>query len=97
LARSIRRLNWENELMRLVILAASTAALLVCAGAAAAQTPAPADIIKAWDKDGDGAVSKDEWTAAGRPAERFDMVDANKDGKISADELATAMKAMQQK
>ena len=67
------------------------------AGAASAQAPAPADIIKNWDKDGDGAVSKDEWAAAGRPAERFDAVDANKDGKISAAELAAAMAAMRQR
>ena len=82
--------------MRTLILAASAAALLASAGAAAAQQqmPAPADIIKHWDKDGDGAVSKDEWTAAGRPAERFDMVDANKDGKVTAAELEAAMAAM---
>ena len=83
--------------MRILILAASAAALLASAGAASAQMPAPTDIIKAWDKDGDGAVSKDEWVAAGRPAERFDIVDANHDGKITVDELTAAMKAMQQR
>ena len=85
--------------MRTLILAASAAALLASAGGAAAQQqmPAPADIIKQWDKDGDGAVSKDEWTAAGRPAERFDAVDANKDGKITAAELEAAMAAMRQR
>jgi Ca2+-binding EF-hand superfamily protein len=82
--------------MRLLILAAG-ATLLASAGAASAQMPAPADIIKQWDKDGDGAVSKEEWIAAGRPAERFDLVDANKDGKITAEELTAAMKAMQQR
>lgn len=80
--------------MRKIILAASAAAILASAGAAFAQMPAPADLVKNWDKDGDGAVSKDEWTAAGRPAERFDMVDANKDGKITAAELEAAMAAM---
>lgn len=85
--------------MRTLILAASAAALLASAGAAAAQQqmPAPADIVKQWDKDGDGAVSKDEWIAAGRPAERFDVVDANKDGKISVEELTAAMAAMRQR
>jgi Ca2+-binding EF-hand superfamily protein len=87
--------------MRTLILAASAAAMLASAGAAAAQQPqqmpAPADIIKQWDKDGDGAVSKDEWVAAGRPAERFDVVDTNKDGKISVEELAAAMAAMRQR
>ena len=59
--------------------------------------PAPADIVKQWDKNGDGAVSKEEWTAAGRPAERFDVVDANKDGKVTAAELEAAMAAMRRR
>ena len=77
--------------MRTLIFAA---ALLASAGAASAQAPAPADMIKNWDKNGDGAVDRAEWTAAGRPAERFDMVDANKNGKVTAEELAAAMAAM---
>ena len=80
--------------MRILILAAVSATVLGLAGVASAQTPAPADIIKAWDTNGDGAVSKDEWTAAGRPAERFDAVDANKDGKITVEELTAMMERM---
>jgi Ca2+-binding EF-hand superfamily protein len=81
--------------MRNVIFAATAAAaLLAGAGAALAQMPAPADIIKNWDKNGDGVVDKDEWVAAGRPAERFAAVDANKDGKVTAAELEAAMAAM---
>ena len=83
--------------MRKLVFAAVTAAMLAGAGVASAQMPAPADMIKNWDKNGDGAVSKDEWVAAGRPAERFDAVDANKDGKITAEELAAAMAAMRQR
>ena len=83
--------------MRTIIFAAATAALLAGASVAQAQMPAPADIVKQWDKNGDGAVSKDEWVAAGRPAERFDIVDANKDGKVTAEELAAAMAAMRQR
>jgi Ca2+-binding EF-hand superfamily protein len=75
--------------MRLLILAA---ALLAAAGSAVAQ-PTAADIIKQWDTNKDGVVDKAEWVAAGRPAERFDMVDANKDGKITAEELTAAMAA----
>jgi hypothetical protein len=77
-------------------------AILVAIGLAAvaaptfAQMPAPADIVKNWDKDGDGAVSKEEWVAAGRPEARFAIVDANKDGKVTAEELEAAMKAMRQ-
>ena len=83
--------------MRTIIFAATAAAAIAAAGAAQAQMPAPADIVKNWDKDGDGAVSKDEWVAAGRPAERFDAVDANKDGKVTAPELEAAMAAMRQR
>ena len=80
--------------MRKLIGLATAVAILAVAGAASAQMPAPADMIKNWDKNGDGAVTKDEWAAAGRPAERFDIVDANKDGKIVAAELEAAMAAM---
>ena len=80
--------------MRKVIFAAVAAATLAAAGAASAQMPAPADLIKTWDKNGDGAVDKAEWTAAGRQADRFDAVDANKDGKITTAELEAAMAAM---
>jgi Ca2+-binding EF-hand superfamily protein len=79
--------------MRKIIFAAAAAALLA-AGAAQAQMPAPADIVKNMDRDRDGAISKDEWTAAGRPAERFDAVDANKDGKVSVAELEAVLAAM---
>lgn len=79
-----------------LILAAASAALLAAGGAARAQMPSPADIIKAWDKNGDGAVDKQEWVAAGRPAERFDLVDANHDGKVTAEELQAAMAKMRQ-
>ncbi len=81
--------------MRPFLLAAAFA--LAAAGVAQAQMPAPADLIKRWDTDGDGAVSKAEWTAAGRPAERFAMVDANKDGKVTAAEMEAAMAAMRQR
>ncbi|HEV2531148.1 EF-hand domain-containing protein [Phenylobacterium sp.] len=83
--------------MRTLILAASAAAMLAVATTASAQAPAPADIIKAWDKDGDGTVDKAEWIAAGRPAERFDLVDLNHDGKITVEELTAAMAAMRQR
>jgi Ca2+-binding EF-hand superfamily protein len=81
--------------MRPVLIAATIA--LAAASVAQAQMPAPADLLKRWDTDGDGAVSKAEWTAAGRPAERFAMVDANKDGKVTAAEMEAAMAAMRQR
>ena len=83
--------------MRHAILATAAIAVLAVAGTASAQMPVPAEMIKAWDKNGDGGVSTDEWVAAGRPAERFDLIDANKDGKISAAELEAAMAVMRQR
>lgn len=83
--------------MRKIVFAALATAALAAAGAAQAQMPSPADIVKNWDKNGDGAVDKAEWTAAGRPAERFDAVDANKDGKVTVAELEAAMAAMRQR
>jgi hypothetical protein len=80
--------------MRTIVIAAALAAM---AAPAFAQLPAPADIVKQWDKDGDGAVSKEEWTAAGRPAERFDAVDADKNGKITVAELEAAFAQMRQR
>lgn len=74
--------------------AAALALGLLTAGSAFAQMPPAADILKAWDKDGDGVVNREEWVAAGRPAERFALVDANKDGKVTAAELEAAMAAM---
>jgi len=81
--------------MRRILIAAALASLTtLAAGAAMAQMPAPADIIKAWDKNADGVVDKAEWVAAGRPEDRFALVDADKDGKVTAEELTTAMARM---
>lgn len=48
--------------------------------------------FKAADKDGDGALSKQE-AQAGMPrlAERFDKLDGNRDGKLTQQELASGM------
>ncbi|WP_293378444.1 EF-hand domain-containing protein [Phenylobacterium sp. SCN 70-31] len=75
----------------------AAAAVAAAPMAALAQMPTPADLVKNWDKDGDGAISKAEWVAAGRPAERFDAVDTNKDGKVTVAELDAAMNALRQR
>ena len=48
---------------------------------------------KAADKDGDGALSRAEVDAAKMPmlSRDFDRLDANKDGKLTADEMRNAM------
>ena len=50
--------------------------------------------FKAADKNGDGAISKSEADAAGmkRLSKNFDKVDANKDGKVTREEMRTARK-----
>lgn len=79
---------------RKLIAAAFVTLTTLAAGSAMAQMPAPEDMFKAWDKNADGVVDKAEWVAAGRKEERFAMVDANNDGKITVDELKTAMAKM---
>lgn len=64
--------------------------LLLCA-AASAQPPSPAEFIKEMDKNGDGALSKEEMS--GMPfAADFEKMDANKDGKVNASEFENFMK-----
>lgn len=87
--------------MRRTLLVALASITTLAAGVALAQDaprqmPAPEDIFKRWDTNGDGVVDKAEWTAAGRPEERFAMVDANNDGKITLDELKAALEKMRQ-
>lgn len=72
------------------------------AGAPAATPPAAgkggehrqkrAERLKAADKDGDGAISKAEADAAGMKglSKNFDKVDANKDGKVTREEMRNA-------
>jgi Ca2+-binding EF-hand superfamily protein len=78
---------------KIAALALASAAAL-SAGSALAQMPSPDKIHKAWDKNADGVVDKAEWVAAGRKEERFAMVDADGDGKITVEELTTAMSKM---
>ncbi len=77
---------------KIALALASLAALT--AGSAMAQMPSPEKIHKAWDKNADGVVDKAEWVAAGRKEARFALVDADSDGKVTVDELKTAMGKM---
>jgi len=43
--------------------------------------------VKAMDKNGDGAVSREEWTGK---AKKFEKLDVNSDGKIAKDDKKSA-------
>jgi Ca2+-binding EF-hand superfamily protein len=79
-------------MIRPVILAAAAAALLMLPGAACAQGGARvAQAFKKMDANGDGVITLDEWTNAGRKEAGFRRIDANGDGKITLQELQAAL------
>ena len=68
---------------------AMSVAIALASAAAYAQTAAPAPTGKArvqLDADKDGAIDRAEAAQAPKLAEKFDQLDKNKDGKLSADE-----------
>ncbi|HWU13191.1 MAG TPA: EF-hand domain-containing protein [Caulobacter sp.] len=81
--------------MRRTITALALATLAAfTAGSALARMPSPEKVLKAWDKNGDGGIDKDEWLAAGRKEKRFVQADTDGDGKISLEELRAGMARM---
>ena len=80
--------------MRRKIAALALATLATFAAGSALAAPSPEKILKAWDKNGDGGIDKDEWIAAGRKEARFAKADTDGDGKISLEELKAGMARM---
>lgn len=68
-------------------------ACLLVAGFATAQMPSPDEMVKQFDKNGDGSLSKEELAAFPMPVD-FDKADTSKDGKLSAAEFDAYMKTM---
>jgi hypothetical protein len=57
----------------------------------APQTPEQIEAsFKQMDTNKDGAISKEEWTAAGRREQGFARFDTNSDGKITLEEMKAA-------
>ena len=54
-------------------------------GAPARAERVPGKYLQKVDKDGDGAISKEEFLAHGE--ERFNKMDADKDGKVTREEM----------
>jgi Ca2+-binding EF-hand superfamily protein len=83
--------------MRRYIRAAAIIALTTCIAAPAlagqaqqrrrAATDRQSLVFKLLDKDGNGSISRAEWT---RNAKAFDRLDANKDGQLTPAELQQA-------
>lgn len=57
----------------------------------------PGDHLAKLDKDGDGAISREEAAGSKYLAKRFDEIDANKDGKIDRKEMKAHHEAMMAK
>jgi len=74
--------------MKNYLLAATVAAgALYCTTPAFAQVPTGAELVARMDKDGDKAVSKQEWESSGDQYPYPEEADTNKDGKVDAAEL----------
>ena len=86
--------------MKYLTIALSLAAAVIAQSPTAMAQDASAKaremFIKA-DTNQDGALSLEEWKAAGRRDRGFAMIDADKDGKITLDEMKTAFETMRQR
>jgi len=77
-----------RPLITAVLLASAPAAF-----AAATDGSVPSRGNRALDQNGDGMISRAEATTAPRLAEKFDSIDADKNGALTREELAAWRKA----
>ena len=74
--------------MKHYMFAAAVAVGVLCStGPVLAQVPTGAELVARMDKDGDQAVSKQEWESSGNQYPYPEEADTNKDGKVTAAEL----------
>ena len=72
------------------IIIASMSTVLFASGVALAHGGDGKGLLKHFDRDGNGVVSRDEMRAGA--LERFEKIDTNKDGRITLDEIQAAGK-----
>jgi hypothetical protein len=70
-----------------LVAAALATGALYTPGPALAQIPTGAELVAQMDKDGDKAVSRQEWESSGNQYPFPEEGDTNKDGKVTAAEL----------
>ena len=80
-----------------MLAAAMAAGALYSAGPALAQIPTGAELVAQMDKDGDQAISRQEWEASGNQYPYPEEGDTNKDGKVNAAELEAAIAKLEGK
>ena len=78
-----------KTVIALTVLALASAATIAVA-APEGRRGAHLERLKAADTNGDGLISRAEAAALPRLSERFDAIDANRDGQVSFDELRAA-------
>ena len=74
----------------LTMLALASAATIAVAAPEGGHRGGMMERLKAADTNGDGLISRAEAAALPRLAERFEQIDANRDGQVSFEELRAA-------
>ncbi|HET7729609.1 MAG TPA: hypothetical protein VFK48_06210 [Usitatibacter sp.] len=80
----------KTVLVLSAIALASAATLVMAHPEGQAHRGAKFERLRAADTNGDGLLSRTEAAALPRIAERFDAIDANRDGQVSFEELRSA-------
>jgi hypothetical protein len=80
----------ERATMKSAILLTSLGLLSAATLAMAAPEGRGMDRLRAADTNGDGMISREEAKALPRLAKHFDAIDADKNGQITAEEMAAA-------